>query len=181
MRTSRSEFSPRELELAETCVHEAGHAIASTLYGGHVRSASVAGGLKAGAIRGLTTIDPMPEGRDAEIAYAGVWAQARWRHDRRPTQAEVHLVLDGSGRGDRAVLCAAGGMSRGAAVTPLLERCWDAVCTVAAKIATDNAVRHSDVCAALRIPVNDNGHELALIRGGCAPGSFTVTRPSVSA
>jgi hypothetical protein len=37
------------------------------------------------------------------------------------------------------------------------------------------------VCEALGIPPKDNGHELALIRGGAAPGSFRVTRPSVPA
>ena len=118
----------------------------------------------------------MPEGREPEVAYSGVWAQARWRAGRRPSQREVYGVLDGTGRKDCAVLSAAGGAAAGVGIVPLLGRCWPAICEVAAKLWRDSEARHNDICAALGITAKDNGHELALIRSGCAPGSFKVTR-----
>ena len=67
-------------------------------------------------------------------------------------------------------------MVAGAGVVPLLERCWPSIRTLAAQMWRDSEVRHADVCAALGIPPQDNGFELALIRSGSAPGTFTVTR-----
>jgi hypothetical protein len=61
----------------------------------------------------------------------------------------------------------------------LLTRCWHAVVVVAQRLWRDSEVRHADVCQALGLS-DDGGpgsFELALIRSGHAPGSFTVTRP----
>lgn len=175
---SRDDLSERERKLAELCIHEAAHAVAGVVYGGRLRAASVTGGFTAGPLRGRTTFDSMPPGRECEVAYAGVWGTARWRADRTPLLSEVYRVLDGAGRQDRAVLSAAGGPARGASVAALIERCWPSVRTLAGKICSAKVVRHTDVCTALGIPAKDNGHELALIRAGAAPGSFTVTRPA---
>jgi hypothetical protein len=71
---------------------------------------------------------------------------------------------------------AAGGIAAGAGVEPLLARCWSSVVTVAKQLYHATDARHDDVCAALCIPATDNAHELSLIRSGCAPGTFTVTR-----
>jgi hypothetical protein len=79
---------------------------------------------------------------------------------------------------DDKMLCAAGGPGAAIGVAELLERCWPSVITLAQKLLRDGEVRHSDVCAALQIPPKDNGHHLSLIRSGCAPGSFVVTRPA---
>jgi hypothetical protein len=74
------------------------------------------------------------------------------------------------------MLSAAGGPAAGVGITPLIERCWPAITKVAAQLFRDGEVMHEDVCEALRIPPRDNGHHLALIRSGQAPGTFTVTR-----
>jgi hypothetical protein len=84
--------------MIEMAFHEAGHAVAAVVLGGVLRSAVVSGGLRKGTIYGLTTIEVMPEGREPEIAYAGAWGQARWRHNRRPSVTEVFTILDGTGR-----------------------------------------------------------------------------------
>ena len=70
-------------------------------------------------------------------------------------------------------LLAAGGAAQATRITPLLERCWTfdlPGCRAAPHRQGD--VRHDDVTAALGIPPKDNGHELALIRGGYAPGQL---------
>lgn len=71
---------------------------------GLLRFPTVSGALKAGKITGLTTFDVMPRASEPEVAYSGVWAQARWCHDRRPTQREVYSVLNGTGCGPHHVV-----------------------------------------------------------------------------
>ncbi len=78
---------PRERELCETCMHEAGHAVAAVALGGTLRSAVVSGGLRHGEITGLTTVAAMPTGREPKVAFAGVWAQACWRYGRKRRSA----------------------------------------------------------------------------------------------
>ena len=51
------------------------------MLGGKLRSSVVSGGLRHGTIDGLTTIE-MHQGREPELAYARVSAQACWRHGR---------------------------------------------------------------------------------------------------
>jgi len=121
----------------------------------------------------------MPAGRDPEVAYAGVWAQARWRHDRRPTQAELFAILAINRDGDDQVLLASGGTAAGAAIMPMIERCWGPICAVAGKICASGHVRHRDVLEALGSSSDGPTAALQLshIRSGSVPGSFTVTRP----
>ena len=142
-----------------------------------MRSVVVSGGVRHGEIRGLTTVAVMPRGREPQVAFAGVWSQAFWRHGRRTSQADVFALLDGTGREDRTMLAAAGGTAAGVGVTPLVMRCWPAIGAVAAKLWRDGEARHEDICAALGIPPKDNGVELSLIRSGSAPGSLTVSPP----
>jgi hypothetical protein len=122
-------------------------------------------------------MDSMPIGdRAAEIAYAGPWSQARWRAGRRPNQREMWAVMDTTGCRDyREHL--SGETAVSSRVEPLLERCWPSVIALAQKLLRDGEARNEDVCAALQIPAKDNEHHLSLIRSGCAPGSFAVTRP----
>ena len=171
-----ADLTDTERSEIETAFHEAGHAVAAVALGGVIHSAVVASG-RASGVQGLTTMHEMPIGeRAAEIAYAGRWAQARWRAGRGPSQREMWAVLDTTGcRDHREHL--SGGTSMATRVVPLLERCWPAIVKVAQQLFRDGEVRHEDVCAALQIPAGDNGHHLALIRSGCVPGSFTVTRP----
>ena len=160
---TRADLTDRERLLAETCVHEAGHAIAGVLLGRRLRAATVTGGLKAGQIRGLTTLDPLPPGREPEVAFTGPWAQVRWRHDRTPTQREVYAVLALNRDGDDAVLLASGGTSAGAAIVPTLQRDWPAICTLAGAICSNIVARHTIVCAALGLSTDPAtaAHQLA--------------------
>jgi hypothetical protein len=141
----------------------------------------VTGGIAAGTIiRGSTTFTDLPIGRDAECAFAGPWATARWRAGRRPRQAQVYAVLSGSGRADERLLLDHGGTATGAAVIPLLERCWPAIRALAARIAEHSSVRHDDVCAALGLSTDPATMAVGLahLRSGRTPGSFTVSRPA---
>jgi hypothetical protein len=167
------------------CHHEAAHAVAGVLHGGVLQGARIVPGrVKAGVLgapSGATTFEggTLAATRHAEVAYAGVWGQARGIAGRRPGWGEIRMALDGTGCHDKQVLTAAGGESAGDAVVPLLERCWPSVAELAAKLHEHGKVSHADVLAALRLSADDQTRavELSMIRSGVAPGSFTVTRP----
>jgi hypothetical protein len=129
------------------------------------------------APHGLTTLDTMPHSARALIAYAGPFSQVRGRTGRRPTMRQMFAVMDAGGCRDYSELCASGGTVAGVDVVPLVERCWPAVTTVALKLFKDGAVKNADVLAALGLSADDEvrGIELAMIRSGSAPGSFTVS------
>ena len=97
MTLTRVHFTPRERELADTCFHEAGHAVAAMVLGGTLRSSVVSGGLRHGTIDGLITVEMPPRPR-AGVGLCQGLAQACWRHGRRPSQREVYAVLDTTGR-----------------------------------------------------------------------------------
>lgn len=165
-----ADITAHEREHLELCVHEAGHAVAAVALGGAIRNAVVTRSRVTG-VQGLTTLmpDDLPVGREPEIAYAGPWAQARWRAGRRPTQRAMYALFDGGGRGDCGVLTAAGGTHLGHSVTPLVEQCWPAVIRVAQQLYRAGEVTQADVVAALGI--TDGGGrtscQLAGLRSGC--------------
>jgi hypothetical protein len=133
MTLTRADFTDRERELADTCFHEAGHAVACTVLGGRIAGAVIFGDTD-GALRGKTVYRDLPEGAWPSIVYGGPWAEARWRAGRRPTLAQVFDVLDSTARTDRAELLASGGTAAGAGIDQLLERCWSAICELAAQL-----------------------------------------------
>ena len=163
--------------------HEAAHAVAGILHGGTLTEARIIPGrVKAGVLggpRGSTTFTGLAATRHPEVAFAGVWGQARGIAGRRPGWGEIRAALDGTGCHDKQVLTAAGGESAGDAVVPLLERCWPSVAELAARLHKHGKVSHADVLAALSLSddADTRAHEVALIRAGAAPGSFTVSRP----
>lgn len=178
--------TPTEADISQfaIAVHEAGHAVAGVLFGAQLNRAAVFDRLDTQGRRGLTEFatGSLAEAHRALVAYAGPWAEAKWTHGRggAPTMADLHRVMGASGRRDGSVLCASGippGIA-GTEVTGLLTRCWTPVKQVAKRMFVDGAASHADVCAALGLA--DNGGpgsvELALIRAGHAPGSFTLTR-----
>ena len=164
--------------------HEAAHAVAGILHGGTLTEARIIPGrVKAGVLggpRGSTTFTGLAATRHPEVAFAGVWGQARGIAGRRPGWHEIRAALDGTGCHDKQVLTAAGGESAGDAITPLLERCWPSVAELAAKLHQTGKVSHADVLAALRLSADPDTRalETAAIKSGMAPGSFTVSRPS---
>lgn len=159
------------------CYHEASHAVAGVLHGGTLTESRIF----LADLRGSTTFEggSLAATRHGQVAYAGPWGQARALARRRPGLHEVRAALDGGGCSDRAVLTAAGGESAGDAIVPLLERCWPSVAELAVRLHQTGKVSHSDVLAALSLSEDPDtrAHEVALIRAGAAPGSFTVKRP----
>lgn len=176
---TRENLTDRERQLVEVSVHEASHAVCGVVLGGRLRACTVTGGLAAGTISGRTTFDVFPAGHEPQVAYAGPFAQLRWRHDRSPTQRELYALLDGGSCGDAAVLTAAGGIYLGAAVTGLVEKCWKPVIEVTRLLARHAVVRHADVARALGLSADGPtaALQLSLIRSGSRPGGFRVTAP----
>lgn len=166
------QLTEAELDRLGTAFHEAGHAVAAVVLGGQVHQVIV-------DEHPHTEYDPLP-GLDAGIVYAGPWAEARWELGRTPGPADMRRVFARNGSDDRT-LCAAGGPHQGAHVVPLLERCWPAVKTLAKGLYFTGAATHANVCSALGLP--DRGGrasvELALIRSGSSPGSFSARSPTV--
>lgn len=176
---TRADLTDRERNHLEICIHEAGHAVAGVVLGAQLRTAVVSDSRVTG-VEGLATFADSPHGRDPEIAYAGPWAQARWRAGgRRPTQREAFAVLDTCGRKDQRVLIAAGGTHHGRFIQPVVERAWPAVIRVAQQLYRTGEVLHADVCAAL--DVTDGGgptsSQLAGLRAGMRPVPPLVTTP----
>ncbi|WP_110916844.1 hypothetical protein [Mycolicibacterium peregrinum] len=156
----------RKREHLGVCVHEAAHAVAGVVLGAELRNAVVSDGAVTG-IQGRAYFHDRPYGRDAEIAYAGPWAQAKFLNGgRRPTQAQMFAMFDGHGSEDYAALTAAGGAHLGQGVTLLVERAWPAVVRVAKQLHGKGEVFEADVLAALG--VDDGGGstsaQLALLR-----------------
>ena len=178
MTLTRKDLTDREWELTELAFHEAGHSCAGVLGGAVLRSAVVSGGLRHGDVSGVSSFEATPGFDEPQAAYAGCWAQAAWRHGRHPTLREVHAVLDTTGREDYRVLLDVGGSAAGAGVIPVLARCWPSVAALAAQLWRETIIRHSDVLAALGLTEATAGMGISMIRSGCAPGSFTITRPA---
>lgn len=166
-----ADITASQREHLELCIHEAGHAVAAVALGGVIRSAVVVSSKVTGA-EGLTTVDDMPIGSKAEIAFGGVWAQAHFRAGGRPSQREIFAVLASTGCKDDRVLTASSypdGTHNGRDVVPLLEWCWPAVARTATALHRTGEVTQRDVLAALG--VDDGGGlcsaQLAAIRSRC--------------
>lgn len=184
-RLTIADLTPAEFDHAALCFHEAGHAVVGTVLGGEVSTAAVFAVDKYAKQprQGVTKFADLSTGREPAVALAGPWAEARWNigGQRRPTLREVERVLGARGREDRRAITAGGATvsDHFAELSVLMDRCWSPVVTLAQKLHSDREIHHEDVCSALGIPINDNGHHLSLIRGGAPPGSFAVTPPAV--
>ena len=143
------------------------------------RQASLVGGVGRTAARNHRRVDhrrdaPRPRAGVGLCQGVGAGVLASW------PQHEVYAVLDTTGR-----------WSTGRCWQPVARprllashRCWSDAGRRSARLPrsfTGRATYHDDVTAALGIPPKDNGHELALIRSGRAPGSFTVSQRSARA
>lgn len=157
------------LEFTERAVHEAGHAVAAVALGGQIeRGFVLLPGQESDGCAGAVIMAAMPLGNaKPQIAYAGPWAQARFRASgRRPTPQEVGAAMSSSGRRDRA-MCRTSSGSEGREVIGLLDRCWPAVISLAATLA-GGEIRHEHVTAALGLSNDEQHHafELANLRAG---------------
>lgn len=104
--------------------HEAAHAVAAVALGGRISRALIGD-------KSRTEFVSCPEAIRPQVTYAGSWAQARWHsRGRLPRSRDVDL-LSTVNTSDYRSLVAAGGAHVGHPVTPLLERCWSAICDLA--------------------------------------------------
>ncbi|BBY67758.1 hypothetical protein [Mycolicibacterium helvum] len=168
-----ADLSAADREHLDLCVHEASHAVVGVALGAQLHRAVVAGGRVTG-MHGLTRFEPddFPEHRNAEVAYAGPYGEAKFGAGGRcPSQRQVFTALRTTGHDDDRVLIAsapADGWHTGRDVVPLLERCWPAIIRTAQKLLAHGEVRHADVLAALDI-TDGGGHtsaQLACLRSG---------------
>ncbi|BCP04612.1 hypothetical protein [Mycobacterium paraintracellulare] len=170
-----ADLTPREKVGLRTAVHEAGHAVASTVLGGRIHAAVLTIGRVFG-VNGKTVHAEVAGGAWPSIVYAGPYAEARWLAGQRPSQALLAAILGGSGYRDREALCAAaaadvyGDPSNEARLTVpgLIEMSWPAVVSVAQVLHREGEARHEHVLAALG--VDDGGGrgsvQLANLRAG---------------
>lgn len=167
-----------DVERVGTCVHEAGHAVAAVLLGGHIVRAVVGSGASFGA-RGFVTHDNVADHHDRAVAYAGPYAEARWKFGPGVQLHQVQQVLTASGRRDNQVLWdQAGGLPRDQ-VEPLLNRCWSALLSVAKQLYNEGELRDVDVRAALGLSTDRQlaASQLSLIAsGGMTPEQATRPR-----
>jgi hypothetical protein len=158
-------------------VHEAGHAIAATLLGGKIAKAVLIHP-PGRDMEGKTVHRVVPEGTWSQILYAGPWAEARWLAGKRPSSRQVWARLADSGQRDYAELSMCGGTVAGAGVVPLLQRCWSSVIAAAKVLHKEGEITRHDVLDALHLTEATAPMGLAVIRSGCAPGTFIITRPA---
>lgn len=170
-----------------TSIHEAGHAVAAVALGGRVSSAVVFDAVtnveyqgEQTPLWGKTGHLGVRTGDLGMVAYAGPWAHAKFvakcRGEARPTLRDIEEAICFRGCCDDTLVASAGGYREVAAITPVLQTCWDAVSRLSAKLYEDGMVNHADVCRALKLSDDGgpNSLELAMIRSGSAPGSFTT-------
>ena len=170
-RPTLANITDAQREHLELCAHEAGHAVAGVVLGARLREAVVVQSKMLGT-QAFTNFEPdMPSGSDVQAAYAGPWAQARFRAGRRPTAREMSTLWASCGRGDRTMLSLAGGTHLGASVTPLLERTWPAVQRVAMLLHEHREIHHKDVLAALGI-TDGGGRTSAQLNSLRLPGGW---------
>ncbi|ORL76409.1 M50 family metallopeptidase [Prescottella equi] len=157
-----------------TAVHEAGHAVAAVMAGARIMAVTLHSDPKT---PGSCTFVDLPAGKDAAVAYAGPWCEARLRFGARPRLEHIQAAI-AANPGDHSDL-AEYGPPLPRDTESLLETCWSTIVKLAATLYAEGRLAHRDVTAALGIPLL-NGHlstEASMIRSGCEPGSFTCHQP----
>ncbi|MBF6161054.1 hypothetical protein [Nocardia cyriacigeorgica] len=152
-----NDLTPAERERIATAMHEAGHAVAVVLAGGHVGLAEVYDTERNGRV-GHTTHTGLSPDAERAVTYAGPYAEARWQFGPRPRIDQVRAAL--SGTCDHAELTAAGGgLPR--EVEPTIEVVWPAIKALGADLFRDGRADHDAVLAALGAASED---DLPMIR-----------------
>ncbi|KXO88735.1 hypothetical protein AXK56_10480 [Tsukamurella pulmonis] len=162
-------------ERAAMSVHEAAHCVAAVLLGGTVELAVL--DPEDRDEKGLTTVaeDSLSTDAQAQVAWAGPFAQAKFDAGRRPTRREIDAAMASSGHGDMQMITAAGGpIQLGVErVESLIEQNWPAVLRLARRVAKDGYCTHWHVCNELGFPSGDAGGPtsfgLSCVRSGMTP------------
>ncbi|RPA20002.1 hypothetical protein [Gordonia sp. OPL2] len=135
--------------------HEAGHAVASVIFGPGIERAVLTPNSRHHA--GFTEHNrPDALGLHPLITAAGPMAEALHRFGPRPTQRQMWRVLDVNSH-DCATLRASVGDPSAIAAAPLLDRCWPAVVELARVLDERGEVGEGDVIKALRGPAGTGG------------------------
>ena len=166
-------------------VHEAAHAVVGVLHGATVESATLtADGSDGDCTFTSEVFATSTRGHRSLIAAAGAAAAAVFHHGPQPSLRQVEAQLGDSDREDLRLTSLSSRQSLPEQLTevlPVVLRCWSAIGTLAAGLYLGNELSHADVCTALGLA--DGGGpgslELAIIRSGGAPGTFTVVRAVV--
>ncbi|MGV9866583.1 hypothetical protein [Rhodococcus koreensis] len=137
--------------LSRAC-HEVGHGIATVVTGGIVRECVMTGG-PGGAGMCRYTADPK---RDGEIVFAGPVAESLYLFGPHPTVDQLTEVMMTSGEHDRAALLSAN-EAWPMGIVSSMRTLWPVVKDLAPKLYARNEIKHSDICAALGIPMVGGG------------------------
>jgi hypothetical protein len=176
-------LSPAQARRIGLAAHEAGHAVVGVLYGATIDQAS----LTADGDDGLCSFDADSFGAEARvyrshIAAAGAVAAAMFHYGPRLGWQQIDDQLHGTDRDElRAAAFSGYGQPMSAplmAVRPLVQRCWTPIVKLATEMYFGRNIGHDDVCTALGLTDEGGSYsaELAMIRSGRVPGTFTMTR-----
>lgn len=138
-----------------TAFHEAGHAVASVIYGPGIERAVLT---PRNPHYGGFTVHQRPDFAELHphITAAGPMAEARHRFGQRPTMRQWWAVLD-KNTSDYKALTAAGGTPSPSDIAPLLDRVWPAVERLAEVLNERGEIGEGDVLRALRVPPGAEG------------------------
>lgn len=137
-----SDLTEAERGRLAVAFHEAGHAIAAVLAGGHIAEVVLTGDPET---PGRCTYSGVSADAERGVTYAGAFAEVRHHHGPYPPLVEIRAALSGTCDGE--ALTATGGLAR--EVEPLLSAVWPAVRTLAADLFRDGRAGHDAVLAAL--------------------------------
>lgn len=164
-------------------VHEAGHAVVSTLHGGQVIAAETYTGGPRTDPRGLGRgglcqytgdVSGLIAAHRAPILAAGTAAQGVWLYGPRPTLAQLDALMAHNGEDAtelrRMAVSSFGLPYSPQSVLPLVLRCWPGIARLAHQIHQGTPVGHTEVCAAMGMPTRGNDmHRSHILNGGTVP------------
>jgi hypothetical protein len=174
-----SDLTPDEFNRAATCFHEVGHGLAAVLAGGRIMKIELHDDPDTHGSCSYLGIDHVEH--EAQISYAGIYSEARWRFGPHPAHSEISALLAENPSDHEALLASSAGTALYPPGVPkLITTCWAAVASLASRLYGEGSLGHQDVTDALGLPQLDVrlSPAFSMIRMGYAPGSFTVVSPS---
>lgn len=120
------------------CVHEAAHAVWAAMSGARITECSITADGMSGLVRTAEE-----SARAEEIAYAGIWAQARWERGARPSRGALLAAIEAASAEDRE--CFARVPQPVTHIEADLEHVWPRIKALAAHLYTHGNAEHGDV------------------------------------
>lgn len=147
-----SQLTDAERDRVGICIEEAAHSMWAVLSGGHVEQCT------ASATSGQVSVYDLTDRHRPEVAYAGIWARARFDYGRTPPVAVVHDAVRTASPADREAM-GAGGLPRH--IENDLEYLMPRIRGLAAKLYRRGAVRNPDILVGLGV---GRGVDLDMVR-----------------